>query len=399
MFGNHVPLRTPVPRKLSDELAKRVYYVSDTITSFSLVFQDDQVTAVDLSTTVDVSTEALARKLDFLITKDIISQRMSNAGVVWRSPHRAATVNGVFDRLLADGLVIEMAPGLMATGEQFTRLLDALDRKIEAIAKDGHGAAPYRYPTLIPTSSLHRGGYLDSFPQFLLTASRLHSDVDTYRDFLVDLEVAEDPEGAAPELLARHGEHSGMCLPPTMCFHTYHQLSQSQLDHDEAAFTARGKSFRFESRYSRSLERLWDFTIREIVFFGDEETVVGHRQRFMDATCAWVTELGLAAHLEVASDPFFCNDKTPERVLAQRLMALKYELRMPAEGGRTISVGSFNVHGSSFGSTFNIRLPDTSTAHSSCVGFGLERLAFAFLCKHGTDESSWPAQVRRDLDE
>ena len=34
---------------------------------------------------------------------------------------------------------------------------------------------------------------------------------------------------------------------------------------------------------------------------------------------------------------------------------------------------------------------------SCCVGFGLERLVYAFLCQHGLDDSRWPASVRREI--
>lgn len=54
-------------------------------------------------------------------------------------------------------------------------------------------------------------------------------------------------------------------------------------------------------------------------------------------------------------------------------------------------MGSFNIHGSNFGEAFGMTLPTGGPAHSACVGFGLERLAYAFLCRHGADPADWPA--------
>jgi seryl-tRNA synthetase len=226
-----------------------------------------------------------------------------------------------------------------------------------------------------------------------MSASRLCVDLDVYRGFVAELaELADDTDPGT--LLTRYSAHSDYCLPPTMCFHTYHQMSGRTLAADAQVVTARGKSFRFESRYQRSLERLWDFTIREIVFIGDGPTVARHRERFLAAACELAERLGLAGRVESAEDPFFADPTVPRRMLAQRLGRLKYELRLPVEDGRTISVASFNVHGTTFGEPYDIRLPSGEVAQTACVGFGLERFAFALFCQHGLDPEQWPASCR-----
>lgn len=394
MPSYRIPLSTPVSAVKADELAKRMFYVSQAIDDFALVSDGGQVTTVEVTTSTAVDPGELARKVDLVVATDVLPQRaLSTDGIVWRSPHPSRTADGVFDGLLAEGAVVAMGEGMYATGEGFTRLLDALDRRLRAIAVEDFGAVRYRYPTLVSTRSLRRGGYLDAFPQFLMSACRLHADVEVYRDFVEGLSSTDD----TAQHLMRFSEHSGYCLPPTMCFHTYGQLADARLARDNLVVTSRGKSFRFESRYRRSLERLWDFTIREIVFLGDEDTVAGQREQFMAKACDLVTELGLGGHVEVASDPFFGSGTTPTRLLAQRLMKLKYELRLPVEQERTVAVGSFNLHGTTFGEAYGITLPDGRTAHSACVGFGLERLAFAFVCQHGTEPGAWPAAVRAAL--
>jgi hypothetical protein len=114
----------------------------------------------------------------------------------------------------------------------------------------------------------------------------------------------------------------------------------------------------------------------------------------LDATCQWVDELRLAAHVEVANDPFFGNAATdtagPKRVMVQRALKLKYELQMPVVDDRYIAVGSFNLHGQKFGKAFGITTPDGEPAYSGCIGIGLERIAYAFLCRHGIDPADWP---------
>ncbi|MCB0956694.1 MAG: hypothetical protein KDB12_11115, partial [Ilumatobacter sp.] len=58
---------------------------------------------------------------------------------------------------------------------------------------------------------------------------------------------------------------------------------------------------------------------------------------------------------------------------------------------------SINYHQDHFGELFHIHTSGGAVAHSSCVGFGLERCAVALFATHGTDADRWPAAVRERL--
>ncbi len=58
---------------------------------------------------------------------------------------------------------------------------------------------------------------------------------------------------------------------------------------------------------------------------------------------------------------------------------------------------SFNYHRDHFGTTWDIRLPDGSPAHTGCVAFGMDRLAVAMFATHGPKLDKWPAPVRKAL--
>jgi len=45
----------------------------------------------------------------------------------------------------------------------------------------------------------------------------------------------------------------------------------------------------------------------------------------------------------------------------------------------------------------NIRLPDGTPAHTGCVAFGLERIAFAYLAQFGFDQTRWPPSMQEIL--
>lgn len=388
-----VELARPVPAAHGEQLARRVYYLAPDIDTFDLVHHGDEVVGVRVTTTGDADPAMLARRLDEVNDAEVRPQRLVTPEVAWRSPHAVEPADGVFDALVTGGIVHQMGDGAIAVGPPFTTVLAALDARVTRIAVERFGAVEYRYPTLISTDTLRRGGYLNSFPQLIMSAGRLCADIDVYRAFVAALERGDDPAN----LLQRYGTHTGYCLPPTMCFHTYKQFSGQTLPVGTTVITARGKSFRFESRYHRSLERLWDFTIREIVVISDEASAAGIRAEMLAAACELAEELGLAGTAESAEDPFFAGPAVPRRALAQRLNRLKYELRLPAEQGRMISVASFNVHGTTFGEPYGILLPDGAIAHTACAGFGLERLTFAFFCRYGADIAGWPARLRAEM--
>ncbi len=365
-----------------------MFFVSDAIQDFSLIPAAPGIGAVDLAVPAGTDLEDLTRKLRLMVANDVLTQKRLEPKVIWRRSVPAA--RDVFDDLLLQGAAVEAGEGQITLGEPVLSLMDHLDARIREMAVREFGAREFRYPTLIPTSVMRRCGYFQSFPQLMMFVSRLHGDVDAYRGFLHDVAGAGDLTGA----LRTYSAGFDHCLPPTMCFHTYHQLADSALATPSCTITARGKSFRFESRYRRSLERLWDFTIREIVFLGPREHVLASRRRLMELTWELMDALDLGGRCEVANDPFFIDGNTAERVWSQRLLELKYELRSPLDESRDVAVCSFNFHDRFFGEAFAIDTAD-GRAHTACAGFGLERLAYAFLCRHGLDPGRWPPDVRR----
>jgi seryl-tRNA synthetase len=383
----YVPLSVPVPAKFAQELRKRLFYVSDAIVDFALLEEDDMVRGIEVACAGRPDPRALGDKIDRIVATDILRQKEIPPTIIWRTEAAPTYQPEMLQCLLDRGIAFEPGPGLVAFGEPLIALVDAFDTRLKGIARDTFGASEFQYPTLISTSVLEQLDYFTSFPQFVMFVTRLHNDVDVYRAFL-------DEYGAHQRIspsIFEYCRNLDYCLPPTMCYHTFDQLRGSQLTSNRV-ITSRGKSFRFESKYATGLERLWDFTIREIVFLGTREFVLESRQRFMRQVQALMQDLGLRSHCEVANDPFFVGPQTASRILSQRLMELKYELRLHVDSDRTIAAASFNFHDTFFGKRFNISSDGTIPIQTGCIGFGLERLAFAFLCQHGLDQ---PDMIQR----
>ncbi|WP_101790910.1 hypothetical protein [Nonomuraea indica] len=383
---HRITLDAPLPNKLVAEFTKRVFFADESILDFRLA---EGNSAVLLTTTEAADPADLARKLGYLLRNDVLPQLVRAPKVVWRSPVARVPASGTFDRLAERGVVHLVGEGQVALGEPLLTIMDALDATIRRIVLTEFGGREFRYPTLIPTTALARCGYFTSFPQYAMFATRITADLDVYRDFLDAVKNSGDP-GA--EILSRCGRVD-YCLPPTMCYHTFHQFADRALPGGMAVATARGKSFRHESRYSHTLARLWDFTIREVVFFGTRDEALGLRERFLRRSLDLAEELEVSGSCEVANDPFFGDTDSGDRSSSQRLMELKYELGLRVDEEESIAVASFNFHERFFGEAFAI----AGTPFTACAGFGLERFAFALVCQHGPDPDRWPATVRRAL--
>ncbi len=384
-------LDSPVSVAKTDELSRRIFFASEDIVDFALVVSGEEIPAIDLSLRQGADPDEVARKLRFVVENDVLGQLPYEPKVVWRQEATQGP-HDVFEELVARGVASNAGEGQVALGQPVLALMDYLDTRFRALALERFDAREFRYPTLIPTAVMRRCGYFQSFPHLMMFVSRLHGDVDTYRGFM-DAEASQED---LTERLRSDSADFNYCLPPTMCFHTYHQLSDKRLQSPSLAVTSRGRSFRHESRYRRSLERLWDFTIREIVFLGPLNFVLESRTRLMHLTFELATALRLGGYCEVATDPFFVNSGAADRVWSQQLLELKYELRMPLDATRDVAVCSFNFHERFFGESFAIQPPQGAEAiYTACAGYGLERFTYAFLCQHGLDPARWPAEVRK----
>jgi seryl-tRNA synthetase len=186
-------------------------------------------------------------------------------------------------------------------------------------------------------------------------------------------------------------------LSPTVCHHLYLALAGETLPSGGLTATAECHCFRYESSNMVSLERLWNFTMREIVFVGEPDFVADGLDEVRRLAQPIFADLGLAYSIETASDPFFV-DTFRDQTSFQNAYLLKFEIRalLPFKDD-TIAAGSYNRHLDFFGRELDIRLADGSPAHTGCVGFGFERLCLAFVAQHGPDPVHWPDPVRQHL--
>jgi seryl-tRNA synthetase len=306
---------------------------------------------------------------------------------------RGELERGVYNELKRRGWVIEEGRGQVALRGPALNVLRALDEDSRVtIGMDLFGATEEVYPTLIPAKTLGRCGYFSSFPQSVSMVTHLVEDYDRIEQFrqanaeTTDLTVPDFNAFTTPEA----------CLSPAVCYHCYRAREGSTLD-DCNVVTCVGKCFRYESTNITGLDRLWDFTMREVVFVGTEEQVSSRRKRGIDLVMEQLERFDLEVQIETANDPFF-SAAYATKTYYQVRSDLKYEVRLSVEpderGPRSIACGSFNLHEDFFGKTFSITASDGKPAFTGCVAWGLERWVLACFTQHGFDPSRWPADVR-----
>jgi hypothetical protein len=211
------------------------------------------------------------------------------------------------------------------------------------------GATECRFPSTIPRETLARAGFLDAFP------------------------------GGATAL-AQNAAAGDYLLCPAVCYHAYAWLGGSRLD-APAALTAVHTCFREADRAAAARSRLWEFTMREVIFVGSADWVTARRDVWAQRIGTFAAGLQLRGAIEPATDPFFGDAGRGMRLL-QQIKGLKLELRVDCDDAQ-VALASFNRHERFFSSRFAFELAEGGEAHSACVAFGIERWALAFLDQRG----------------
>jgi seryl-tRNA synthetase len=289
------------------------------------------------------------------------------------------------------GLLPTEVPGVYLFGASFEAVVTLLRRGIAALAA-GERFHRLQLPPVISRRTIEQAGYVKAFPQLLGTVHRYAGDSLAWARL-------------APLVDSGGGWHadqeiSDLVLLPAACYPVYATLAGSTMD-SPAKFAVEAPCFRQEA--SSEVGRLRSFRMAELVTAAAEDYCVRWRGEWLDRVGGWLTALSLDVAVEVADDPFFGPGRKIYQA-AQRLQELKLELRVPVSGDTVQAVASANLHKDHFGEAFGFSCADpagaggTAVGHTSCIAFGLERIALALINVHGPRPDRWPADVRSLLD-
>lgn len=292
---------------------------------------------------------------------------------------------GLTDDLVAAGHIIPVGvQGIFGRGPVFEDVLRRFDDYVSRVAAND-GAVRMSFPPCLDRKVLERSEYLDSFPQLAGTIFSFTGNEAQHKELIENVH-----EGRPWTHLQTM---TAVCLTPAACYPVYPSFT--------GTIPAEGRlvdmqNWVFRNEPSPEPTRMQSFRVREFVRVGTPDMVVAWRDIWLQRGLDILKSLGLPAHSDVASDPFFGRGG---RMLAanQREQQLKFEVLVPViSEAKPTAVCSFNYHQDHFGKLFEIYQQNGELAHTACLGFGLERIVMALFKTHGMQPENWP-QATRDL--
>lgn len=295
------------------------------------------------------------------------------------------------DSLLDAGLLVSTGiDGLYGRSGDFEDIIDGIDRLATAAGVAAHtaqGMQRVRFPAVFPRPSFEKTDYIASFPNLTGAISTFTGGNKEHRALLADRDAGQPWDG--------HLTSAGTMLVSAACHPLYSTLS-GEIPQEGLVRDIYGSCFRHEPAVDPA--RMQAFRMHEFVYVGNPEGAAAHRDSWVDRALGVLGDLGLDAQPVPANDPFFGR---AGRMLAANQLEenLKTELvvRLYGDLDDGTAVVSCNCHREHFGENFNITTTDGETAHSACVGFGMERIALAMLSTHGLDVSGWPSVIRERM--
>jgi len=388
----------PIPEHLTGEIQSKLAYVDESILDADV--STDRIVLSIRETTAKTGEQTSPEQMSLIEAKvGRVVESMAKGAIKPKvviledyMDRPALYDKDPMDELIQRGELFQEGTGIYTFGPLLTALIEFFERQFLKLA-ESYNAKSYRFPTLISAEYLQRIHYFNAFPHSLSFVTHLREDLDVIDNFASNARYEAGGLNTPPEAFSKI--HS--LLSPAVCNHLYFALADKPLPGSELAATAVGSCFRYEAINLDSLERLWDFSMREIIFVGPKDFVLKNRESARARMEGFFKEIGLVYMVESANDPFFIGEFRKQAAF-QSAFQLKFEIRaaLPFKDS-TLAVGSYNYHQDFFGRNLNISLPDDSPAHTGCVAFGLERIAYAFLAQFGIEMDKWPAVVKDGL--
>jgi seryl-tRNA synthetase len=265
-------------------------------------------------------------------------------------------------KLIEKRLINQIGNGIFVLQGELVDLINIIDREVYKIALKVKSKSVY-VPSILSWENTKNSHYLDSFSNQALV-------IDKYFKQKASIH-----------------EHDGI-ISPTVCYHYFSLLKNSTITHN-FSINALSRCARYEEGILNDLSRLINFSMREVVFFGEEKYCLKKREELLKNTLEMMDKVfDLSYSVVTASDPFFGKGSEIKKK-AQMLMESKYEIQasLPYKNS-SISVASFNYHGKVFYERFSIKSSKPALNFSGCIGWGYERILCSILSQKGVNFSS-----------
>jgi len=290
------------------------------------------------------------------------------------------------DELTGAGLLIPSGVrGVYGRSGAFENIIDQFEHYVTRMGAHLNPEV-VRFPPIFSRAHYGCVDHMHNFPDLM---GSVHSFTGGEREHVELVRKFEDGEDWTRDLTP-----SDVMLIPAACYPLYPTASGTL---PKGGRIVDLKAFVFRHEPSDDPARMQIFRQREYVRLGTADEALEHRNYWLQRGKEMLQAVGLDVTAVVANDPFFGRGGRVMKA-TQREQDLKYELVVPiCSTEKPTAVTSCNYHLDSFGNKFDIKTADGETAHSACIGFGLERIALALFKTHGFETASWPREVREVL--
>jgi seryl-tRNA synthetase len=305
-------------------------------------------------------------------------------------PQKAATITesraAYLAELVAAGhLIPSGVPGVFGRSGTFEGVIEHFEALVTRKGTD-QNAEVMRFPPLLSRKTYAGTDHIETMPHLLGSVHTFEGAEAEHSEMVHRMREGED---WSVGLVA-----TDVVLAPAACYPLYPTATGTL---PEGGRTVDLRTFVFRHELSDDPARMQIFRQREYVRLGTPDQAVAHRDEWIRRGLEIHQSLGLDVRKELANDPFFGRGGRVMKA-TQREQNLKYELVVPITSEeKPTAITSSNCHLDHFGAAFDIKTADSAVAHTSCVGFGLERVALALFRTHGLDPDAWPFEVRSVL--
>jgi seryl-tRNA synthetase len=288
--------------------------------------------------------------------------------------------------LVAAGLLVPSGQkGVFGRSGVFEAVIAGFEAYVTRMGAPTHPEA-MSFPPVLNRAHYLKTDHIHNFPNLMGSVHSFSGNDREQAEMIRKLEASPDSGDWTRDL-----SPTGVMLAPAACYPLY-PASAGTL-HPKGR-TVELSSYVFRHEPSDDPARLQIFRMREFVRLGTPAQALAHRDHWLKKAREILVSLGLEVQVVVANDPFFGRGGKLRKA-TQREQDLKHEFVIPiCSSENPTAIASCNYHLESFGAKFGIQSSDGQTAHSSCVGFGLERVALALFRTHGLETRAWPAAVR-----
>lgn len=289
----------------------------------------------------------------------------------------------VFDELIRTGAVTEICKGAYAYSGIFLKVFRYFDRKVREFAfKTFEDVREYEFPVLYPIDNFEKGRYFETFPHYIMFQTVMKNDIDVLDRFA--------GQGSKADGIFSEMKEPVNVLRNAACVPVYSIFENTVINEDKPLnFLIAGKCFRNEGNNIFELARLNEFYMLEYVFLGTPEQCSEKIEESRKLWQFWADTFRINAKLDTSNDSFFASNYKKLK-LFQMLGDSKreYKWQLPAND-MYIACSSANLHRTHFSKPYKIKSSGGAYCYTSCFAFGIERLAYAFLCQKGLDVSKW----------